>query len=79
MDLTLNEVCDYCSISEDGKKILEKNYNPKEIVSEFELNKDQFKYMNFISFLAKFGFDLNGSKNRYLYHYLFKTDLINIL
>ncbi len=79
MDLTLNEVCDYCSISEDGKKILEKNYNPKEIVSEFELNKDQFKYMNFISFLAKFGFDLNGSKNRYLYHYLFKNDLINIL
>ena len=43
MDLTLNEVCDYCNIAEDGKKILEKNYNPKDIVSEFELNKDQFK------------------------------------
>lgn len=79
MDLTLNEVCDYCNIAEDGKKILEKNYNPKDIVSEFELNKDQFKYMNFISFLAKFGFDLNGPQNRYLYHYLFKNDLINIL
>jgi len=78
MDTGLQELFDYCQIPESGQKYIEKYYK-EQALNAFYNNRDEFKYLNFISLIAKFGVNVKERPYNYLYHYLFKNDLIQIL
>lgn len=78
MNEELNKLFNYCQIPSMGQEYINKYYK-EQALTEFQLNKNRFKYLNFIAFIARFGVDLTKQPYNYLYHYLFKNDLIKIL
>lgn len=74
----LKELYDYCEIPKEGEKIFLSNYKSTAgVLKKFRENRDFQKFMNPAIIWARFFFSPEDSP--YLYHYLYKNDLIKII